>query len=365
MSYQSFWKLASILCPHMRQQNLAKAWINGPILPSARLACALRYFAGGASYDIALSFGIANSEVFESVWEVVDAIHKLPNFSLQFPESHEEQQRLAQGFLNKSGAHFDCCVGAIDGILIWIHKPSKTCCNDASCDAGKFFCGRKLKYGLNCQAICDADGRFLDFSILFPGSTADCLAFEGMTLHQKLQDGLLAPGLCLFGNNAYLNSPFMATPYSGGSLTIAKDAYNFYHSQLRIQIECAFGKFSQRWGILWSALPKKFTVKKSVVLVFALAKPHNFCINHREPIEALPAQDTSHIEQVGGVPLVADVETNMNLPRQLMGSGEHFDDFDRNERRRYQRRFRGIALPRERLLAIIVDDDLRRPRPRV
>ena len=75
---------------------------------------------------------------------------------------------------------------------------------------------------------------------------ADCLAFEGMQLHSQLKDGLLAAGLSLFGDNAYLNTPFMATPYSGGALTGSKDAYNFFHSQLQIQVECAFGKLTSR-----------------------------------------------------------------------------------------------------------------------
>ena len=82
--------------------------------------------------------------------------------------------------------------------------------------------------------MSDVCGRILDISIVYPGSTSDCLAFEGMSLFQKLeQDGILAPGLCLFGDNAYLNTPYMATPFaavSGGS----KDLYNFYHSKLRI-----------------------------------------------------------------------------------------------------------------------------------
>jgi hypothetical protein len=61
-----------------------------------------------------------------------------------------------------------------------------------------------------------------------------------MSLFHQLEQGILAPDLCLFGDNAYLNSAFMAMPYaatSGGT----KDTNNFYHSQLRIQIECAFG----------------------------------------------------------------------------------------------------------------------------
>jgi hypothetical protein len=101
-------------------------------------------------------------------------------------------------------------------------------------------CLRKKKFGLNCQAVCDLRGRILDISIMYPGSTSDCLAVEGMSLFHQLENGLLAPGLCLFGDNAYMNAPCMATPYaaaSGGT----KDAYDFYHSQLRIRIECTFG----------------------------------------------------------------------------------------------------------------------------
>ena len=73
-------------------------------------------------------------------------------------------------------------------------------CLDAGCSSGKFFCGQKKKFGLNCQAVRDVRGKILDLSILYPGSTSDILAFEGSSLFQKLENGLLAPGLCLFGN---------------------------------------------------------------------------------------------------------------------------------------------------------------------
>ena len=63
--------------------------------------------------------------------------------------------------------------------------------------------------------MCDVRGRILDLSIVYPGSTSDCLAFEGMSRFHKLEEGALAPGLCLFGDNAYINSPYLATPYAG------------------------------------------------------------------------------------------------------------------------------------------------------
>jgi hypothetical protein len=53
--------------------------------------------------------------------------------------------------------------------------------------------------------------------MIYPGSTSDCPAFEGMTLFQKLESGMLAPGWCLYGNNAYLNTSYMATPFAAVS----------------------------------------------------------------------------------------------------------------------------------------------------
>ena len=59
--------------------------------------------------------------------------------------------------------------------------------------------------------------------------------------------------LFFWGDNAYLNMSYMAAPFpnvSGDPAQKSKDDYNFYHSQLRIQVECAFGMIFQRWAML-------------------------------------------------------------------------------------------------------------------
>jgi hypothetical protein len=53
MSYESFIVLTHELKPFMRERNFCRAIINGPIFHSTRVACAIRYFAGGSPYDIA------------------------------------------------------------------------------------------------------------------------------------------------------------------------------------------------------------------------------------------------------------------------------------------------------------------------
>jgi DDE superfamily endonuclease len=190
--------------------------------------------------------------------------------------------------------------------------------------------------------------RFLDIAIEYPGSTSDCLAFDGMTLSKQLEDGLLAEGLCLFGDNAYLNTPFMATPYPN-TLTPTKDAYNFYHSQLQIRIECAFGMLTHRWEILQSAIPMKVTMKKTTALVLALAKLHNFCINACESRAMMnTTTDGWRLELNGAVTL--DCEGADIIPRQMLGGGEHFKDVDRRNMRRqweYSAANQGNPLPRD------------------
>ena len=209
---------------------------NGVIQTTTRLAIALRFFAGGDIYDIAPLYGVSRTDAFASVWMVIEAVHRTQALQLVFPRNHAQQRQLAMEFANRSQAGFDCCVGAVDGILIWIIRPSPSCCHVSKCDATKFFCGRKHKFGLNCQAVADCRGRFLDMSIHYPSSTLDCLAFESSALFSELTGGILEEGLCLFGDNAYLNSPFLATPYPNVSSGY-KDAYNFFHSQLRIRVE--------------------------------------------------------------------------------------------------------------------------------
>ncbi|KAI2506747.1 nuclease [Fragilaria crotonensis] len=182
----------------LRQQNIAASGKkehsrnyrqNGQISTDVRLACALRWFAGGSLYDIMTTYGIGHTDAIDSCWYVVDAINSHP-----YPEEHDKQQSIAEGFRQVSGAIFACCAGAIDGILIWIHKPSERDSAKSGCSSGKFMCTRKKKFGLNCQAVSDVRGRILDISIMYPRSTSDCLAFEGMNLFQKLESGMLAQG---------------------------------------------------------------------------------------------------------------------------------------------------------------------------
>ena len=277
---------------------------NGPVSTSVRLACALRYFAGGSPYDIMAKYGISHASLYESIWAVVEAVNSCDEFSIEYPASETAQLKIAHEFDNVSEVKFNNCAGAIDSILIWILKPSKEDANDAGCGRRNFFCGRKGKFGLNCQAVSDVRGRFLDISIGLPGASSDCIAFEGSDLYERLEGGILKNGLVLYGDNAYINTRYMATPFPNVS-SGSKDDYNFFQSQLRIRVECAFGQLVSRWGILRSAMPLNITIVRTVAMVNCLARLHNFCID-----EADRLGEVSRIDEQ----LPLDLENMINNP---------------------------------------------------
>ena len=93
-------------------------------------------------YDIMYIFGISYSEVLTSVWTVVDAIHRCSKFNISYPDTVEEQREIAAGFQAASTPGIRNCAGAIDGILIWMLKPSLKEAKKSGVDQKKFLCGR-------------------------------------------------------------------------------------------------------------------------------------------------------------------------------------------------------------------------------
>jgi DDE superfamily endonuclease len=215
------------------------------------------------------------------------------------------------------------------------------------------------KFGLNMQAVCDSQQRFLDVYIGHPGSTSDFLSFQPSPLHHRLEEpNFLHPDLCLFGDNAYVNTSYMVTPFKAVSEG-AEDAFNFYQSQLRICIECAFGMLCHRFGILRKPIPQKITLAKTTALVMACCKLHNYCINNNDRTVPIPREsDTMNVMLEGGIPFDSNTDYR---PFQLLYGGNHLEDFDRfsSQRRNEYRERNNDELARDHLLQIIKENDLR------
>eukprot|EP00804_Cyclotella_cryptica_P001199 CCRYP_017009-RA/>CCRYP_017009-RA protein AED:0.23 eAED:0.35 QI:0/-1/0/1/-1/0/1/0/128 len=100
---------------------------------------------------------------------------------------HTEQLKIAAEFKAKRSVAFGVSAGAVDGILIWIHRPTLEEAKKVGVDKQKFLCGRKHKYRLNCHSLCDVRGRFLDLSITYGRASSDVLAFENSELFKLLE----------------------------------------------------------------------------------------------------------------------------------------------------------------------------------
>jgi hypothetical protein len=210
------------------------------------------------------------------------------------------------------------------------------------------------------------EGMFMDVEIKFPGLTSDFYAFLNSDLRIKLEsDGFLADGLCLYGDNAYVNMPYMIVPFKGAQEG-AKDAFNFYHSLLRINIECAFGMLVHHWGMLRKAIPMNITVQKTTSLLMCLCKLHNYCLAQSETIACPLSEDVMNIRMDGGFPLPRfdnNDEWAMDEVKDridgLMDGGRHFDDVNRNTRNAFA--VGGGDLPYVLMLNAIEEKGYRRP----
>jgi hypothetical protein len=230
MSYEDFQVLSATVVPYMEYSKCHRGR-NGPVPLTTALSATLRFLSGGSVYDIMLTHGVSHSTFYNCVWHTLAAINRCPLLMMKFPSSHEEQLKSAKEFSKKSVAGFDSCVGCIDGMLLWVEKPSKAdCCSMKTGDA-RFYCSRKGRYGFNLQAVCDANGRFTRVWIKTPGASSDFLSFIRSDLYNELENGLLLEGLVLFGDSAYVSNCYMVTPYRKTRSGV-RDDFNYYQSQV-------------------------------------------------------------------------------------------------------------------------------------
>ena len=290
---------------------------NGEIKSDIRLGAALRFFAGGSYLYITISHAIGKTDVYCSVWSVVHAANQCPSLQFKFPTTVTECKEVAEEFTFRSQAGFNNCVGCIDGMLVWTEKPLSTQCDKVGVDSGKFFCGQKGKYGLNLQGVCDVKRRFTYISVQHPATASDYLSFVTSSLYQQLTERSGLPsGFCLYGDNAYVNESYMCFPFPNTS-SGPKDAYNYYQSQVRINIECAFGILMNHWRILKSPLNANIPINRVNALVSCLCKIHNFCIDNGN---AKPPQRYPH-DALTLMDFINDTGSENARPLGLLGGG--------------------------------------------
>jgi hypothetical protein len=127
-------------------------------------------------------------------------------------------------------------------------------------------------------AFVDAYSRFLSVSIVCAASAHDSTLFACSKLGQKIVNGELGDKWTIVGDDAFINCcGNIITPFAKHTLTARQRNFNYFCSLVRQVVECAFGRWKQKWGILWRPLLVDVDNIKSVVE--CTCRLHNYCID--------------------------------------------------------------------------------------
>ena len=214
MQHSSFVKLCHIIRPFVRvNEEMSRRRSNGKgsITVEIMLHCTLRWLGGGSYLDIRLSAGISIPSFFRCVHACINAIVLCESLTFSFPTTEADLQAAADGFKSiSSNGVIDGCIACVDGILLKIQTPREAEVGNVKA----FFSGHYQTYGINVQAACDSNCKFVSVCTAAPGGSNDIAAFRKTLLAGIVANGLPV-GKYIVGDNAYTCGEHLLTPFSG------------------------------------------------------------------------------------------------------------------------------------------------------
>ena len=225
---------------------------------------------------VANTFGVSKATISVSLRIVCNVlVDNLGQTLIKFPSTVEEIKASVRSFENKF--QIPCVIGYVDGTHIPIKMPSE--------NHHDYFC-YKMKYSLNCQAICNENGYFIDVEVKWPGSVHDAQVYTNSSVNkilvskklpshfQELVPGFAPVPPILLGDPAYPLLPNIIKEYPSCS-NQKEITFNNALRSTRNQIECAFGRLKARWRILNRAVDVETDFAPT--LIYSCFVLHNFC----------------------------------------------------------------------------------------
>ena len=214
MEESSFAKLCQLIGPFVcvdAEMSRRASQGKEPISVEIMVHCMLRWLGGGSYLDIRLSAGISIPSFYRCAYACIDAILLCDSLAFSFPTSPEDLQTAANGFKNiSSNGVIEGCVACLDGMLLRIQTPSP---NEVG-NVKSFFSGHYQVYGINVQAACDSNCRFVSACVSSPGGTNDIAAFRKTPLAELIANRMPV-GKYIIGDNAYTCCEHLLTPFAG------------------------------------------------------------------------------------------------------------------------------------------------------
>ena len=181
MDLDKFNTLVDLLRPWITvdfRQSMRSTSGNIPIYPELVVATGLRFMGGELPKSLEDMIGMSKSSVDRVIDIFFDAIDSCSQLDIRLPAVDDtedlELKSVALGFKGKSWSEglFDGCIGALDGWLCCTKSPrDKNITNKRA-----YYSGHYKRFGLNVQAMCDSELRFIYFAVCAPGGTNDARA---------------------------------------------------------------------------------------------------------------------------------------------------------------------------------------------
>lgn len=182
------------------------------------------WLAHSLSYRVVSSvFNVPKATVHRVVHRVANFICRNLTRAITFPKQ-DELEEIGQGFARISGSPaFSCVNGAIDGSHIRIKPPQRYHLD---------YLNYKGFHSVNMMALCDANGRFLDIFVAYPGSVLDTRVMKNSAFYKAQR--YPPPGYILLGDGGYpcFETPItLITPYKEPVHENVERRFNFCHSK--------------------------------------------------------------------------------------------------------------------------------------
>ena len=200
----------------------------------------LRRLAYPARYcDLARLFGRSKSALSSIFNYALDHVFERTKHLVEF-----DWERLSPVYLEemctlnrRKGSLLVDCVGFIDGTVRPMCKPDR--------NQRPFYNGHKRVHSLKFQNIIFSDGIIVFMDGPYPGNRHDAglLRESGLAgiLERNLR-GVDRRQLCIYGDTAYPDRPYLVCPFKGANLTDDQQMFNARMSNVRIVVEWSFGK---------------------------------------------------------------------------------------------------------------------------
>jgi hypothetical protein len=230
---------------------------------------------GGSAWDICFALCVGYATLHAKKYEVINAINDVLRDNIKFPTTEAGLQHLADGFAQVGagkGAVIPNVVAAVDSVVV----PRKAPIASKEKNISGQFC-RKSYFATTMLAFVDASSRFLAVSVKCASSSHDSTLFACSALGKKVLSGALGEKWVIVGDDAFTCIGNIITPFAKHTLNARQRNYNYFCSLLRQVVECAFGRWKQKWGILWRPLVVEAENIASVLR--CTCHLHNFCID--------------------------------------------------------------------------------------